>query len=164
MNCAAIPGGLLESELFGHEKGAFPGAVTRKLGRLELANNGTLLLDEIGEIPLELQPKLLRVLQDQEFERLGSTQTLKVHFRLIAASNRDLLQEVNEQRFRSDLYYRLNVFPIRLPSLRERRDDIPALVELFCSQARPAHEQVHRPCWEENHGRAHAVELAWKCA
>jgi PAS domain S-box-containing protein len=131
MNCAAIPSGLLESELFGHEKGAFTGAVARKLGRLELADKGTLFLDEIGEIPLSLQPKLLRVLQDMEFERLGSTQTLKVNFRLLAATNRDLLQSVKMREFRSDLYYRLNVFPIVIPPLRERREDIRPLVEHF---------------------------------
>jgi PAS domain S-box-containing protein len=131
MNCAAIPSGLLESELFGYEKGAFTGAVNRKIGRLELADKGTLLLDEIGEIPLFLQPKLLRVLQDQEFERLGGTQTLKTNFRLIAATNRDLSQSIKEKQFRTDLFYRLNVFPIRVPSLRERRDDIPLLVEHF---------------------------------
>lgn len=122
---------MLESELFGHEKGAFTGAVARKLGRVELADRGTLFLDEIGEIPPSLQPKLLRVLQDQEFERLGGTQTLKVDFRLLAATNRDLLQSVKAREFRSDLYYRLNVFPILLPPLRERRDDIRPLIEHF---------------------------------
>jgi formate hydrogenlyase transcriptional activator len=131
LNCAAIPSGLLESELFGHEKGAFTGAVARKLGRLELADRGTLFLDEIGEIPLGLQPKLLRVLQDLEFERLGGTQTLKVNFRLLAATNRDLLQSVKAREFRSDLYYRLNVFPIHMPPLRERREDVRPLIEYF---------------------------------
>jgi PAS domain S-box-containing protein len=131
MNCAAIPSGLLESELFGNEKGAFTGAVSRKIGRLELADKGTLFLDEIGEISLALQPKLLRVLQDQEFERLGGIHTLKVDFRLIAATNRDLADAVREKEFRSDLYYRLNVFPIRVPPLRERREDIRLLVEHF---------------------------------
>jgi len=132
LNCAAIPSGLPESELFGNEKGAFTGAVSRKIGRLELADKGTLFLDEIGEISLALQPKLLRVLQDQEFERLGGTHTLKVDFRLIAATNRDLAELVrHKNEFRSDLYYRLNVFPIRLPPLRERREDIRLLVEHF---------------------------------
>ena len=131
LNCAAIPSGLLESELFGHEKGAFTGAVAKKLGRIELADQGTLFLDEIGEISLDLQPKLLRVLQDQEFERLGGTQTLKVNFRLVAATNRELLDSVNRREFRSDLYYRLNVFPLRTPPLRERREDIPLLIEHF---------------------------------
>jgi formate hydrogenlyase transcriptional activator len=131
LNCAAIPTGLLESELFGHEKGAFTGAVSQKIGRLELAHKGTLFLDEIGEIPLELQPKLLRVLQDHEFERLGGTRTIKVDLRLIAATNKDLARSVAEKEFRSDLFYRLNVFPIRMPSLRERREDIPLLIRYF---------------------------------
>jgi PAS domain S-box-containing protein len=131
LNCAAIPTGLLESELFGHEKGAFTGAVSQKLGRLELADKGTLFLDEVGDIPLELQPKLLRVLQDQEFERLGGTRTINVNVRLIAATNRDLGKGVAEKQFRSDLFYRLNVFPVRLPPLRDRRDDVPMLVRHF---------------------------------
>jgi formate hydrogenlyase transcriptional activator len=131
VNCAAIPTGLLESELFGHEKGAFTGAVSQKLGRLELADKGTLLLDEIGDIPLELQPKLLRVLQDQEFERLGGTKTIRVDVRLIAATNRDLPRAVEEREFRSDLFYRLHVFPLHLPALRDRREDIPKLASHF---------------------------------
>lgn len=131
LNCAAIPTGLLESELFGHEKGAFTGAVSRKIGRLELAHEGTLFLDEVGEIPLEIQPKLLRVLQDQEFERLGGTRTLRVDVRLVAATNRDLERSVAEKEFRSDLFYRLNVFPLRMPALRERSRDIPLLVRYF---------------------------------
>jgi formate hydrogenlyase transcriptional activator len=131
VNCAAIPTGLLESELFGHEKGAFTGAVSQKIGRMELADLGTLFLDEVGDIPLELQPKLLRVLQDQEFERLGSTRTIKVNVRLIAATNRDLGMSVAAHEFRSDLYYRINVFPVRVPPLRDRRSDIPMLVRYF---------------------------------
>jgi formate hydrogenlyase transcriptional activator len=131
VNCAAIPTGLLESELFGHEKGAFTGAITQKIGRFELAHQGTLFLDEVGEIPLELQPKLLRVLQDQEFERLGSTKTIRVNVRVVAATNANLSQMVAEKRFRSDLYYRLNVFPILMPPLRERPEDIPLMVRYF---------------------------------
>jgi len=128
LNCAAIPAELLESELFGHEKGAYTGAVGRKIGRLELADKGTLFLDELGEFPVGVQPKLLRVLEDKEFERLGGIRTIRVNMRLIAATNRNLKERVAEGQFRSDLYYRLNVFPVRMPALRERKEDIPLLV------------------------------------
>jgi formate hydrogenlyase transcriptional activator len=137
-NCAAIPLGLLESELFGHEKGAFTGAIARKMGRFELAHNGTLFLDEIGDIPLELQAKLLRVLQEQEFERLGSNQTQQVNVRIVAATHRDLKQMVAQGFFRSDLFFRLNIFPVSLSPLRERREDIPLLVNAF------VRDSVHR--------------------
>src|SRR3989440_1428030 len=143
LNCAAIPTGLLESELFGHERGAFTGAVTQKIGRLELADQGTLFLDEVGDIPLELQPKLLRVLQEGEFERLGSTRTKKVDVRLVAATNRDLNRMIEDRQFRNDLYYRLNVFPIRVPPLRERPEDIPLLVQYFTQKyARRMEKQI----------------------
>ena len=131
VNCAAIPGTLLESELFGHEKGAFTGAFAQKIGRFEQAHQGTLFLDEIGEIPLELQPKLLRALQQQEFERLGGNRTTHVDVRIVAATNRNLRQMVDEGKFRGDLYYRLHVFPVTVPPLRDRREDIPLLIRFF---------------------------------
>src|SRR4029453_1718619 len=131
LNCAAIPSGLLESELFGHERGAFTGALMRKAGRFEVADKGTLFLDEVGDIPVELQPKLLRVLQEHEFERLGSTHTHQVDVRVIAATHRNLKQMVEDGQFRSDLYYRLHVFPICVPSLRDRREDVPLLVRHY---------------------------------
>ena len=134
MNCAAIPSGLLESELFGHEKGAFTGALIQRRGRFELADGGSLFLDEIGDISLELQPKLLRAVQEQEFERLGSSKTIQVNVRLIAATHRDLRAMIREEKFREDLFYRFNVFPIEIPPLRERREDIPLLVNYFISK------------------------------
>jgi formate hydrogenlyase transcriptional activator len=133
LNCAAIPAGLLESELFGHERGAFTGALMQKKGRFEIADGGSLFLDEIGDISLELQPKLLRAVQEQEFERLGSTRTIEVNVRMIAATHRDLPAMIRDGKFREDLFYRLNVFPIEIPPLRERRDDIPLLVNYFVS-------------------------------
>ena len=143
VNCSALPGGLLESELFGHERGAFTGAVAQTMGRFQLADRGTLFLDEIGDLPLELQPKLLRVLQESEFERLGSSRTIRVDVRIVAATNQDLRHMVSERRYRADLFYRLNVFPISVPALRDRVEDIPLLVRHFVRQlAARANKQI----------------------
>jgi formate hydrogenlyase transcriptional activator len=144
MNCAAIPSGLLESELFGHEKGAFTGALVQRKGRFESADRGSLFLDEIGDISLELQPKLLRAIQEQEFERLGSSKTIHVNVRLIAATHRDLRAMIRDEMFREDLFYRFNVFPIEIPPLRDRREDIPLLVNYFVSKvSRQMRKQIH---------------------
>ena len=160
MNCAAIPSGLLESELFGHEKGAFTGALIQRKGRFELADRGSLFLDEIGDISLELQPKLLRAVQEQEFERLGSARTIQVNVRMIAATHRDLPTMIREGKFREDLFYRLNVFPIEIPPLRERREDIPLLVNYFVSKlARRMGKQI---CSVPPHAMEVLTNNAWK--
>jgi formate hydrogenlyase transcriptional activator len=149
MNCAAIPSGLLESELFGHERGSFTGALMQRKGRFELADRGTLFLDEIGDISLELQPKLLRAVQEQEFERLGSATTIRVNVRMIAATHRDLRCMIRDEKFREDLFYRFNVFPIEIPPLRERREDIPLLVSFFVSKfAARMHKQITSISWQ----------------
>ncbi len=160
LNCAAIPTGLLESELFGHERGAFTGAIAQKIGRLELADRGSLFLDEVGDIPVEIQPKLLRALQEREFERLGSNRTQQVDVRLVAATNRDLEQMMENREFRSDLYYRLNVFPIRIPPLRERPEDIPLLVRYFTQKyGRLMHKKIESI--HSHHGHAELSVWHW---
>ena len=164
MNCAAIPSGLLESELFGHERGAFTGALMQKKGRFEIADQGTLFLDEIGDISLELQPKLLRAVQEQEFERLGSANTISVSVRIIAATHRDLSAMISEEKFREDLFYRFNVFPIEIPPLRERREDIPLLVNYFVSKfSRRMGRQITFHT-QGNHGSSDEQCMAGKCS
>ena len=160
LNCAAIPGPLLESELFGHERGAYTGACTQTKGRFQMADRGTLFLDEIGDLPLELQPKLLRALQEREFERLGSSQTIRVDVRVVAATNQDLAQLVARKQFRADLYYRLNVIPICLPPLRERVQDIPAAGASTSSEAFEAFQQTHRRDPGRRNGSAQSARLA----
>ena len=162
LNCAAIPSGLVESELFGHEKGAFTGALMQKRGRFELADRGTLFLDEIGDITMDLQPKLLRALQEQEFERLGSTRTIHVDVRLIAATHRDLESMIRNNQFREDLFYRLRVFPIEIPPLRERREDIQLLVHFFVLRGFPPYAEAHPVCPETRDGSAGECRLARK--
>ena len=164
MNCAAIPSGLLESELFGHEKGAFTGALMQKKGRFEIADQGTLFLDEIGDISLELQPKLLRAVQEQEFERLGSANTIRVNVRIIAATHRDLSAMIRDEKFREDLFYRLNVFPVEIPPLRERREDIPSAGELFRVEVLPAHGKTDKLHTHGNHGCSDEQCMAGKCS
>ncbi len=164
LNCAAIPSGLVESELFGHEKGAFTGALMQKKGRFEVADHGTLFLDEIGDISLDLQPKLLRALQEHEFERLGSTKTIHVDVRLIAATHRDLPEMIRNNQFREDLFYRLNVFPIEIPPLRERCEDIPLLVQYFVSHLRPPHAKTHKVHSQAGDGDAGKRPLARQCS
>jgi formate hydrogenlyase transcriptional activator len=159
VNCAAIPAGLIESELFGHEKGAFTGAIAQKRGRFELAHGGTIFLDEVGDLPLETQPKLLRVLQEQEVERLGSTRTIRINTRVIAATHRDLRRMVKEERFREDLFYRLNIFPILLPALRERREDIPMLANYFAQ--RKSIPLGKPPCQFSEAAMQRLVTYAW---
>ena len=160
VNCAAIPASLLESELFGHEKGSFTGAVAQKIGRFELAHQGTLFLDEIGEMPLELQPKLLRAIQDQEFERVGGTRTIRTDVRFVAATNRDLKAMVEEGKFRADLYYRLHVFPLNVPPLRERREDIPLLTRYFVQKHAQRMGRDIDTIPTSVYGRPHELRLA----
>ena len=163
LNCAAIPSGLVESELFGHERGAFTGALIQKRGRFELADRGTLFLDEIGDIGLDLQPKLLRALQEQEFERLGSTKTISVNVRLVAATHRNLGAMIREGKFREDLFYRLNVFPIEVPPLRERREDIPLLIHHFVARFAGQMEKADRDDSGARHGRSDKCAMAGQC-